>query len=169
MDRSMDVFKHANAAGSSKYGGVLAVAGDDHAAKSSTLPHQSDHNFMSAFMPFLYPSGVEEIVRYGLLGFAMSRYSGCWTGFKIVSDIADSGKRYDVGVEQSRIIIPDEFWLGEYRDLSRNILYTDTPREQDYRLQRSKGFAAQEFARANNIDYSIWKSDDSRLDRKSVV
>ena len=163
MDRSMDVFKHANAAGSSKYGGVLAVAGDDHAAKSSTLPHQSDHNFMSAFMPFLYPSGVEEIVRYGLLGFAMSRYSGCWTGFKIVSDVADSGKRYDVGVEQSPIIIPNEEFLGEYRDLSRNILYTDTPREQDYRLQRSKGFAAQEFVRANNIDYSIWKSDDSRL------
>ena len=163
MDRSMDVFKHANAAGSSKYGGVLAVAGDDHAAKSSTLPHQSDHNFMSAFMPFLYPSGVEEIVRYGLLGFAMSRYSGCWTGFKIVSDVADSGKRYDVGVEQSPIIIPNEEFLGEYRDLSRNILYTDTPREQDYRLQRSKGFAAQEFVRANNIDCSIWKSDESRL------
>ncbi len=163
MDRSMDVFKHANAAGSSKYGGVLAVAGDDHAAKSSTLPHQSDHNFMSAFMPFLYPSGVEEIVRYGLLGFAMSRYSGCWTGFKIVSDVADSGKRYDVGVEQSPIIIPNEEFLGEYRDLSRNILYSDTPREQDYRLQRSKGFAAQEFVRANNIDYSIWKNDESRL------
>jgi len=163
MDRSMDVFKHANAAGSSKYGGVLAVAGDDHAAKSSTLPHQSDHNFMSAFMPFLYPSGVEEIVRYGLLGFAMSRYSGCWTGFKIVSDVADSGKRYDVGAEQSPIIIPNEEFLGEYRDLSRNILYSDTPREQDYRLQRSKGFAAQEFVRANNIDYSIWKSDESRL------
>ena len=163
MDRSMDVFKHANAAGSSKYGGVLAVAGDDHAAKSSTLPHQSDHNFMSAFMPFLYPSGVEEIVRYGLLGFAMSRYSGCWTGFKIVSDVADSGKRYDVETEQSPIIIPNEEFLGEYRDLSRNILYSDTPREQDYRLQRSKGFAAQEFVRANNIDYSIWKSDESRL------
>ena len=53
MDRTMDVFKHANAAGSSKHGGVLAIAGDDHGAKSSTLPHQSDHNFMSAFMPYL--------------------------------------------------------------------------------------------------------------------
>ncbi|GIS46828.1 MAG: hypothetical protein Ct9H90mP19_0650 [Gammaproteobacteria bacterium] len=93
---------------------------------------------MSAFMPFLYPSGVEEIVRYGLLGFAMSRYSGCWTGFKIVSDVADSGKRYDVGVEQSPIIIPNEEFLGEYRDLSRNILYSDTPREQDYRFKDQK-------------------------------
>ena len=163
MDRTMDVFKHANAAGSSKYGGVLAIAGDDHAAKSSTLPHQSDHNFMSAFMPYLYPSGVDEIVKFGLLGIAMSRYSGCWTGFKIVSDVADSGKRYDTALEKFPIIIPDESFLGEYKDLPRNILYSDTPREQDYRLQRAKGFAAQEFVRANNIDVSMWKSGNSKM------
>ena len=163
VDRTMDVFKHANAAGSSKYGGVLAIAGDDHAAKSSTLPHQSDHNFISAFMPYLYPSGVEEIVRYGLLGFAMSRYSGCWTGFKIVSDVADSGTRYDTAIEKLPIIIPSEEFLGEYKDLERNILFEDTPRDQDYRLQRAKGFAAQEFVRANNIDQSIWKDNTSKL------
>ena len=163
MDRTMDVFKHANAAGSSKHGGVLAIAGDDHAAKSSTLPHQSDHNFMSAFMPYLYPSGVEEIIRFGLLGIAMSRYSGCWTGFKIVSDVADSGKRYDTEIENSPIIIPSENFLGEYKDLPRNILYTDTPREQDYRLQRAKGFAAQEFVRANKIDVPLWKDSNSKM------
>ena len=159
----MDVFKHANAAGASKFGGVLAIAGDDHAAKSSTLPHQSDHNFMSAFMPYLYPSGVEEIVRFGLLGIAMSRYSGCWTGFKIVSDVADSGKRYDTEIERLPIIIPNNESLGEYKDLPRNILYEDTPREQDYRLQRAKGFAAQEFVRANEIDRSIWKDSNSKM------
>ncbi len=163
MDRTMDVFKHANAAGSSKYGGVLAIAGDDHAAKSSTLPHQSDHNFMSAFMPYLYPSGVDEIIRFGLLGIAMSRYSGCWTGFKIVSDVADSGKRYDTALEKFPIIIPDESFLGEYKGLPRNILYSDTPRDQDYRLQRAKGFAAQEFVRVNNIDISMWKTTNSKL------
>ena len=163
MDRTMDVFKHANAAGASKFGGVLAIAGDDHAAKSSTLPHQSDHNFMSAFMPFLYPSGVEEIVRFGLLGIAMSRYSGCWTGFKIVSDVADSGKRYDTEIERLPIIIPNNEYLGEYKDLPRNILYEDTPRDQDYRLQRAKGFAAQEFVRANKIDRSIWKDSNSKM------
>ena len=163
MDRTMDVFKHANAAGSSKHGGVLAIAGDDHAAKSSTLPHQSDHNFMSAFMPYLYPSGVEEIIRFGLLGIAMSRYSGCWTGFKIVSDVADSGKRYDIEIENSPIVIPSENFLGEYKDLPRNILFTDTPREQDYRLQRAKGFAAQEFVRANNIDVPLWKDANSKM------
>ena len=163
MDRTMDVFKHANAAGSSKHGGVLAIAGDDHGAKSSTLPHQSDHNFMSAFMPYLYPAGVEEIIRYGLLGIEMSRFSGCWTGFKIVSDVADSGKTYDTSIEQAEILIPSQDFMNEYADLTRNIIYTDTPREQDFRLQRVKGFAAQEFARLNKIDRVIWKEENSKL------
>ena len=163
MDRTMDVFKHANAAGVSKYGGVLAVAGDDHGAKSSTLPHQSDHNFMSAFMPYLYPAGIDEIIRYGLLGFAMSRYSGCWAGFKVVSDIADSGKTYDTAIENLPIIIPSADFLGEYSEVNRNILYSDTPREQDYRLQRIKGFAAQGFARANGIDKVVWENKGAKL------
>ncbi len=93
----------------------------------------------------------------------MSRYSGCWTGFKIVSDVADSGKRYDTEIENSPIIIPSENFLGEYKDLPRNILYTDTPREQDYRLQRAKGFAAQEFVRANKIDVPLWKDSNSKM------
>ena len=82
VDRCGDVFKHANFAGTSKHGGVLVLAGDDHAAKSSTLPHQSDHQFSAAMMPVLYPSSVQEIIDLGLHGFAMSRYSGCWVGFK---------------------------------------------------------------------------------------
>ena len=100
--------------------------------------HQSDHNLRGIHVLFL-PSGVEEIVRFGLLGIAMSRYSGCWTGFKIVSDVADSGKRYDTEIERLPIIIPNSESLGEYKDLPRNILYEDTPRDQDYRLQRAKG------------------------------
>jgi indolepyruvate ferredoxin oxidoreductase len=80
VDRCGDVFKHANFAGTSKHGGVLVLAGDDHAAKSSTLPHQSDHQFSAAMMPVLYPSSVQEIIDLGLHGWAMSRYSGCWVG-----------------------------------------------------------------------------------------
>ena len=76
VDRSGDVFKHATSAGTSKYGGVLAFAGDDHTAKSSTVAHQSDHAFMAAIMPMLFPSSVQEFVELGLLGIAMSRYSG---------------------------------------------------------------------------------------------
>ncbi len=86
VDRCGDVFKHANIAGTSRHGGVLVLAGDDHAAKSSTVPHQSDHQFSAAMMPVLYPSSVQEILDLGLHGWAMSRYSGCWVGFKCVAD-----------------------------------------------------------------------------------
>ncbi len=75
VDRSGDVFRHGNAAGSAKNGGVLCLAGDDHGAKSSTVPHQSDHAFISALMPYLYPSSIHEMIEMGLLGIAMSRYS----------------------------------------------------------------------------------------------
>ena len=90
VDRCGDVFKHANHAGTSKHGGVLVLAGDDHGAKSSTLPHQSDHMFSAAMIPVLYPASVQEILDLGLHGWAMSRYSGCWVGFKCVSDTVES-------------------------------------------------------------------------------
>ena len=163
VDRAMDALKHANAAGSSQHGGVLAVAGDDHGAKSSTLPHQSDHNFISAFIPYLYPSGVNDIIPYGLLGIAMSRFSGCWIGMKIVSDVADAAMVYNTALEKANIIIPSADYFGEYAELSRNIYYKDTPRDQDHRLQRVKGFAAQAFGRVNAIDKTIWKGANTKI------
>jgi indolepyruvate ferredoxin oxidoreductase len=163
VDRAMDALKHANAAGSSQHGGVLAVAGDDHGAKSSTLPHQSDHNFISAFIPYLYPSGVNDIIPYGLLGIAMSRFSGCWIGMKIVSDVADAAMVYNTALEKANIIIPSADYFGEYAELSRNIYYKDTPRDQDHRLQRVKGFAAQAFGRVNAIDKTIWKGPNTKI------
>ena len=163
VDRAMDALKHANAAGTSPYGGVLAIAGDDHGAKSSTLPHQSDHNFVSAFIPYLYPSGISDIVPYGLLGIAMSRFSGCWSGMKIVSDVADAAMVYDTALESFDIIIPSDEFLGQYAESARNILYKDSPRDQDFRLQRVKGFAAQSFGRANNIDKTIWKGPNTKI------
>jgi len=163
VDRAMDALKHANAAGSSQHGGVLAVAGDDHGAKSSTLPHQSDHNFISAFIPYLYPSGVNDIIPYGLLGIAMSRFSGCWIGMKIVSDVADAAMVYNTALEKANIIIPTNDFFGEYAELSRNIYYKDTPRDQDHRLQRVKGFAAQAFGRVNAIDKTIWKGANTKI------
>jgi indolepyruvate ferredoxin oxidoreductase len=163
VDRAMDALKHANAAGSSQHGGVLAVAGDDHGAKSSTLPHQSDHNFISAFIPYLYPSGVNDIIPYGLLGIAMSRFSGCWIGMKIVSDVADAAMVYNTALEKANIIIPSADFFGEYAELSRNIYYKDAPRDQDHRLQRVKGFAAQAFGRVNAIDKTIWKGANTKI------
>src|SRR5580658_3323736 len=82
VDRTGDVFKHANAAGTSRHGGVLVLAGDDHAAKSSTLAHQSEYAFIDASIPVLNPAGIQDILDFGLYGWAMSRYSGCWVGFK---------------------------------------------------------------------------------------
>ena len=89
VDRCGDVFKHANAAGTSPHGGVLVVAGDDHPAKSSTLPHQSDHILKACMIPALFPSSVQEVLDYGLHGWAMSRYAGVWVGMKCITDIVE--------------------------------------------------------------------------------
>jgi indolepyruvate ferredoxin oxidoreductase len=159
LDRSMDVLKHANAAGSSKFGGVLAIVGDDHGAKSSTLPHQSDHNFMSAFVPFLYPSSVHEYVEYGLLGIAMSRYCGTWVGFKSTADTVETSATVDLAREHRSIIIPD-FALPEG---GVHIRLGDIWREEDTRQQLYKGFAAMAFAKANNINQIIYDSPKARL------
>ncbi len=159
LDRSMDVLKHANAAGSSKFGGVLAIVGDDHGAKSSTLPHQSDHNFMSAFVPFLYPSSVHEFVEYGLLGLAMSRFTGGWVGFKATADTVETSATVDLASEQRQIIIP-EF---EFPEAGVHIRLGDIWREEDTRLQRYKGFAAMEFSKANKIDRIVFDSPHPRI------
>lgn len=163
VDRSLDALKHANAAGASKFGGVLAIAGDDHGAKSSTIPHQSDHNFISAFMPYLYPAGIDDIIPFGLLGFAMSRYSGCWIGMKMVSDVADSSKTYEIALENKEIIIPTNDDLLEYAELNRNISFNESPRDLDFKLQRVKGFAAQVFSNKNNLDQVKWPNQNSKI------
>jgi indolepyruvate ferredoxin oxidoreductase len=103
VDRCGDVFKHANAAGSAALGGVLAIAGDDHTCKSSSIPHQSDHAFISALMPMLYPSSVHEFLEMGLLGIAMSRYSGCWVGFKVISETVEITAVVDLAQEARQL------------------------------------------------------------------
>ncbi len=149
VDRSGDALKHGNAAGSSKHGGVLCLAGDDHSCKSSSIPHQSDHAFMSALMPVLYPSSVHEFLEYGLLGIAMSRYSGCWVGMKFISDTAETTASVDLSQEQRRFVIPEDFELPPD---GLNLRWPDPPLVQDERLQNLKGYAAIAFARANRVD-----------------
>ena len=160
LDRSMDVMKHGNAAGSSPLGGVICVVGDDHAAKSSTLPHQGDHSFMAAFMPELYPSTLAEIVEYGLLGIAMSRFTGAWVGYKVMGETVETSGTIDLAREQRQIIIPTDF---EQPTGGLNIRWPDVWKEQDWRLQRYKGFAAMAFARANGIDRVIWDSPNPKF------
>ncbi len=160
VDRSGDVLKHANAAGSSKHGGVLCLAGDDHGAKSSTLPHQSDHDFMSAIIPMLYPSSIHEFVEIGLLGIAMSRYSGCWVGMKVISDTVETTAAVDLAGETRQFVIPTDFELPED---GVNLRAPDNRWLQDERLQNYKPYAALAFARANKVDEITLDSNNARL------
>ena len=160
VDRCGDVFKHANAAGSSRHGGVLLLAGDDHAARSSTLPHQSEHEFISAMIPVLSPAGVQEILDLGLYGWAMSRYSGCWIAFKCVAETVESSASVSVDPHRIQIALPDEF---EMPPGGLNIRWPDHWTEQEYRLQRYKAYAALAFARANRLDKIVIDSPRPRF------
>jgi indolepyruvate ferredoxin oxidoreductase len=149
-DRTGDAFKHGNAMGSAAHGGVLCIVGDDHGAKSSTIPHQSEHTFAAATIPVLYPSSVHEFVRFGLLGIAMSRYSGCWVAMKTIADTVESTATVDVtGDLEFEIKTPTDFVIPEG---GLNYRWPDDRWTQDHRLQNYKAYAALAFARANKID-----------------
>src|SRR5262249_52315121 len=160
VDRCGDVFKHANAAGTSKHGGVLALAGDDHAAKSSTLPHQSEHIFKACLIPHLNPPNVQDYLDLGLHGIAMSRYSGCWIAFKCVTDVVESGA--SVIIDPSRIDarIPTDFALPPG---GLNIRWPDAILEQEARILDYKVYAALAYCRTNGLDRIIWDSPRARL------
>ena len=152
VDRSLDVFKHANAAGTSKHGGVLLVAGDDHAAKSSTLPHQSDHVLKAAMIPVLFPSNVQEIIDFGVLGYAMSRYAGIWVGMKTVADVVECSATVDIDLVRHAICMPQDFDMPEG---GLNIRWPDTAMAQEARLIDHKLYAALAFCRANRINRTV--------------
>ncbi|SIO50494.1 indolepyruvate ferredoxin oxidoreductase [Bradyrhizobium erythrophlei] len=159
VDRCGDVFRHGNAAGSAKNGGVLCLAGDDHGAKSSTVPHQSDHAFISALMPYLYPSSIHEMIEMGLLGIAMSRYSGCWVGMKVITETVETTAEIDLTDEMTPFIIPTDFEMPEG---GLNLRWPDDRYAQDRRLQDYKGFAAIAFARANKVNRVTMDSPNAR-------
>ena len=160
VDRCGDVFKHANAAGTSRHGGVLALAADDHACRSSTLPHGSEHEFVSAMMPVLNPAGVQDILDMGLVGWAMSRFTGRWVGFKTIAETVESSASVDVNPLSLQIITPEDFELPAG---GLNIRWPDPPLEQEMRLHQYAVRAAQAFARANRIDRIVLDAPDARL------
>ncbi len=160
VDRCGDVFKHANAAGTSVHGGVLALAADDHACRSSTLPHGSEDEFVSAMMPVLNPAGVQDILDMGLLGWAMSRYTGRWIGFKTIAETVESSASVQVDPFARRIVLPEDF---EMPAGGLNIRWPDPPLDQEMRLHRYAVKAAQAFARANGIDRVVMDSPHARL------
>ena len=160
IDRSGDALKHGNAAGTSRHGGVLLLAGDDHTCKSSTLPHQSEYAFMDACIPVLNPSGVQEILDFGLYGWAMSRYSGCWIALKTIAETMDSSASIAVDPSRVEIRLPEGF---EMPSGGLNIRWPDQPLDQEYRLHKYKLYAALAFAGANRLDRIVIDSPRPRF------
>jgi indolepyruvate ferredoxin oxidoreductase len=160
VDRSMDVLKHGNAAGTSQYGGVIALAGDDHGCQSSTLPHQSEQVFAAAMIPVVNPATVQEYLDFGILGFALSRYSGCWVGFKAISETVESGSSVWVDPERIQVVMPTDFQLPPGGLGIRN---PDAPLEQEKRLHGPKMAAVRAFVRANGFDRIVIDPPHARI------
>src|ERR1700741_3246799 len=152
VDRSGDVFRHANSAGTSKNGGVLALMGDDHTAESSTTAHQSEFHFVDVMMPILNPAGVQEFADYALYGWAMSRFSGAGAALKCMHETGASTGVADGRLERVQIATPADFVMPEG---GLNIRLTDTFLGQEARLHDYKRDAMLAFVRANKLNKII--------------
>lgn len=160
VDRSGDVFKHANMAGTSEHGGVLVLMGDDHMAKSSTVAHQSEQGLMAAMMPIFNPATVQEYLDYGLYGIAMSRYSGCWVGMKCLTDTVESSATAYVGADRVDIKIPTDI---EPPADGVHFRWPDPAVHQEERLLRHKLPMVKAFTRANKLDRITQDSSKRRF------
>ncbi len=165
VDRCADVFKHLNFVGTAKHGGVLLVAGDDHGAYSSTLPHQSDHLFSASMIPVLYPCNVREYLELGLHGIAMSRFSGCAVGFKALADTVESSATIDADITRPEIVVPQDFVVPEGGLNCR--LSSDTlglqARKQEALMQDYKIYAALAYSRANRLNRTTIDAPNAKL------
>ncbi|QPZ89764.1 indolepyruvate ferredoxin oxidoreductase family protein [Thioclava electrotropha] len=159
VDRSGDVMRHANMAGTSKHGGVLMAMGDDHTGESSTVLHQSDWAMVDAYMPVLSPAGVQEILDFGLYGYALSRFAGVWVGLKTMKDTVEATAVVDGDPFRQDFVIPD-FKMPEG---GLNIRLGDTPVAQEARMIDFKRYAAEAFARANRIDNRVWGKPGAKI------
>jgi indolepyruvate ferredoxin oxidoreductase len=152
VDRTGDVFRHANFAGTSNRGGVLALMGDDHTAESSTTAHQSEYHFIDVMIPILNPAGVQEILDYGLYGWAMSRFCGSWVALKSMHETVESTAVIDGSLERVNIVMPEDFAMPEG---GLNIRLRDTVLGQEARLHDYKRDAMLAFVRANKLNKYI--------------
>ena len=159
VDRTGDVFKHANFAGTSALGGVLAIVGDDHMCKSSTLPSQSEYAMADAEIPVLNPATIQDVLDYGIHGWAMSRLSGAWTGLVALADTMDSGAVVDVSLNRFNIQTP-ELALPEG---GLHLRGGDAPMEKERRMRMFKIPAAQAYVRDNGLDHVLLSSPNPRI------
>ncbi|NBU87997.1 MAG: indolepyruvate ferredoxin oxidoreductase family protein [Betaproteobacteria bacterium] len=160
VDRCSDVFKHANMAGTSAHGGVIAVAGDDHVAKSSTAAHQSDHIFKACGFPVFFPSDVQGILDMGLHAWAMSRFSGVWTGLKTIQEVVESSSSVIVDPDRVQIVLPQDFVMPAG---GVHMRWPDTALDQEARLMDYKWYAALAYVRANRLNYNVVEGPHDRL------
>ncbi len=167
VDRSGDVFRHANQAGTARHGGVLALAGDDHGAKSSTVAAQTDFVFQAVSIPVLSPATVQDYVDLGLHGLAMSRFAGLWVALKCVTDTIESAGIVDVSTDRLRIVLPDDFAMPP-GGLSLRWPEEPFPKLEE-RLSRFKLPAALAYARANRLDRNVFGRADGEPARLGIV
>ena len=159
VDRSGDVMRHANMAGTSPHGGVLMAMGDDHTGESSTVLHQSDWAMVDVYMPVVSPAGVQEILDYGLYGLALSRFSGLWVGLKTMKDTVEATAVVDARLDRLQLVQPD-YPMPEG---GLNIRLGDTPHAQEQRIIQHKRDAAEAFSRANKMDKRVWGKPGAKI------
>ncbi|MFT5614815.1 MAG: indolepyruvate ferredoxin oxidoreductase [Granulosicoccus sp.] len=159
VDRSGDVVRHANMAGTSPMGGVVMAMGDDHTGESSTVLHQSEWALMDAYMPIVSPAGVQEILDYGIYGVALSRFSGLWVGLKTMKDTIEVTSVVDGDPQRMQLVTP-EYDMPEG---GLNIRLIDTPTDQEARLMDYKRFAAEAFSNANKMDKRMWGKPGAKI------
>ncbi len=152
VDRTTDVFRHANLAGSSKNGGVLALMGDDHTAESSTVAHQTEFNFVDTMIPILNPAGVQEMLDYGLHGYALSRFAGTWTALKCVKENVESTASVDGSIDRVKIVIPQDFVMPPD---GLNIRHELDMLVQEARLHEFKRAAVVAYVKANKLNRTV--------------
>ena len=160
VDRCSDVFKHANMAGTAPRGGVIAIAGDDHVAKSSTAAHQSDHIFKACGLPVFFPASAQEILDLGLHAFALSRFAGVWSAMKTIQEVVESAASIDVSPERVEIIVPEDFAMPPG---GVHIRWPDASLPQEARLFDFKWYAALAYVRANRLNRNLIEGPNDRF------
>ncbi|MFM0154912.1 MULTISPECIES: indolepyruvate ferredoxin oxidoreductase family protein [Paraburkholderia] len=162
-DRAADAFRHGNVTGAHAYGGVVALAGDDHGCKSSSVYNFSDQTFIATGIPVLYPSNTQELLDFGLHGFAMSRFSGCWVGMKIHNDVVEGGGSVRVSPDAPKIVLPDVPAAPHLGPEGRNARVADMPLVGEERLYQHKLPAALAYARANGLNRIVHDVPGARI------
>ncbi|HEY8369911.1 MAG TPA: indolepyruvate ferredoxin oxidoreductase family protein, partial [Thermodesulfobacteriota bacterium] len=163
VDRSGDIFKHANLAGVGPHGGVLALAGDDPHAKSSTIPSASEPTFYDAQFPIIYPGSLQEVLDLGLHGYALSRYSGLWVGVKCVTNVCDEAATVEVSPDRVRPVLPD-FRPGGEPFVAQVDPRLMTPHSLDLeRTRETRLVAARLYAAVNRLNRIVVRGEHDRI------